>query len=115
MSIKNYEIWIADLSPQIGTEPGKKRPVLVVQTNLLNKIPHPSTIIIPITTNVKMDSEILRVHIKKGIANLHQKCDIMIDQIRAIDNKRLIKKVGELPSYLIELVKENTMIILDLE
>ena len=115
MSIKQFEIWIADLNPQIGTEPGKTRPVLVVQTNLLNKIPHPSTIVCPITTNIKIDSEILRTHLKKGMANLNQDSDIMIDQIRAIDNKRLIKKVGNLPSDLIELVKENIQIIIDLE
>lgn len=115
MPIKQYEIWIADLNPQIGTEPGKTRPVLVIQTNLLNKIPHPSTIVCPITTNVKMDSEILRVHLKKGTTNLHQPCDIMIDQIRAIDNKRLTKRIGIMPEDLIELVKENIRIVLDLE
>ncbi|MGV8093200.1 MAG: type II toxin-antitoxin system PemK/MazF family toxin [Mangrovibacterium sp.] len=115
MSIKQFEIWIADLNPQIGTEPGKTRPVLILQTNLLNKIPHPSTIICPITTNVKKNSEILRVHLKKDTGNLPQECDIMIDQIRAIDNKRLIKKVGDLPSALIDLVKDNVKIIIDIE
>ena len=115
MAIKQFEIWIADLNPQIGTEPGKTRPVLVVQTNLLNKIAHPSTIVCPITTNVKRDSQILRVHLKKGISKLQQDCDIMIDQIRAIDNKRLIKKVGDLPPELKQVVKENIMITLDLE
>ncbi|MBC7440522.1 MAG: type II toxin-antitoxin system PemK/MazF family toxin [Flavobacterium sp.] len=115
MQINQFEIWIADLNPQIGTEAGKTRPVLVVQTNLLNKIPHPSTIICPITTNVQKDSDILRVHLKKGMANLHENCDVMIDQIRAIDNKRLVKKVGNLPAELIELVKENISIIIDLE
>ncbi|MBK8806566.1 MAG: type II toxin-antitoxin system PemK/MazF family toxin [Bacteroidales bacterium] len=115
MSIKQYEIWIADLNPQIGTESGKTRPVLVLQTNLLNKIPHPSTIICPITTNVENDADILRVHLKKGMANLSENCDIMIDQIRAIDNKRLIKRIGDLPSTLIDKVKENIMITLDLE
>jgi mRNA interferase MazF len=115
MSIKQFEIWIADLNPQIGTEPGKTRPVLVIQTNLLNKIPHPSTIVCPITTNIKEDSEILRVHLKKGIAGLYQACDIMIDQIRAIDNNRLIKRIGILPEDLIDKIKENIQIILDLE
>jgi mRNA interferase MazF len=115
MSIKQYEIWIADLNPQIGTEPGKTRPVLVLQTNLLNKIPHPSTIVCPITTNVEKEADILRVHLKKGMANLHEDCDIMIDQIRAIDNKRLIKKVGDLPTDLIDRVKENIIITLDLD
>ena len=115
MQINQYEIWIADLNPQIGTEAGKSRPVLIVQTNLLNKISHPSTIVCPITTNVQDDSDILRVHLKKGMANLHENCDIMIDQIRAIDNKRLIKKVGKLPTEIFEKIKENISIIIDLE
>ncbi|HNY63365.1 MAG TPA: type II toxin-antitoxin system PemK/MazF family toxin [Bacteroidales bacterium] len=115
MQTKQYEIWIADLNPQIGTEPGKTRPVLVVQTNLLNKIPHPSTIICPITTNVKKESDILRVHLKKGTANMDENCDIMIDQLRAIDNSRLIKKVGDLPANIAEKVRENVRIILELE
>ena len=115
MSIKQFEIWIADINPKIGTEPGKTRPVLIIQTNLLNKIPHPSTIICPITSNVKQGSEILRVNLKKGQSKLQQKGDIMIDQIRAIDNKRLVKKIGSLSKSDIELVKENIKILLDLE
>lgn len=115
MQVNQYEIWIADLNPQIGTEAGKTRPVLIVQSNLLNKIPHPSTIICPITTNILMESDILRVHLTKGMANLHEDCDVMIDQIRAIDNKRLLKKVGILPIDLIEKIKENISIVVDLD
>lgn len=113
-TIKQYDIWIADLEPQRGTETGKVRPILVIQTNHLNKV-HPSTIICPITTNVQKDSDILRVHINKGKAGLNENCDIMIDQIRAIDNRRLVRKIGDLPKDLIEKVKENIQIILDLE
>jgi len=112
MTIKQYEIWVANLDPRHGTETGKVRPVLIVQTNLLNKT-HPSTLICPITTNVQPQSEILRVHIKKGIAKVKENCDIMIDQIRAIDNRRLIKKVGELSKSLSDEVQENIKIIFD--
>lgn len=115
MKAKQYEIWIADLNPQIGTEPGKTRPVLIVQTDLLNRVPHPSTIICPITTNVSNESEILRVHLKQGIANMLENCDIMIDQMRAIDNNRLIRKVGDLPASIAERVRENIKLILELE
>jgi len=115
MTIKQYELWIADLNPQIGTEPGKTRPVLVIQTDLLNSIEHPSTIICPITTNVKREADILRVHIEKGIAGMQENCDIMIDQIRAIDNKSLLRKTGNLPSSLVKKVKENILIVLDME
>jgi len=114
MSCKQYEIWLADLNPQIGTETGKVRPVLVIQTDLLNNIPHLSTLVCPLTTNLTSGANILRISVRRGTANLHQDCDIMIDQIRAIDNKRLIRKIGSLPRHLIEQVKENILIILDI-
>ena len=114
MKIKQFDIWTADLNPQIGTEPGKIRPVLIVQTDLLNSL-HPSTIICPITTNVVKESDILRVHIKKGISNIQKPSDLMIDQIRAIDNKRFVQKIGELPNDIRKTVVENLKIILDLE
>ncbi len=47
MQINQYEIWIADLNPQIGTEAGKARLVLIIQTNLLNAVPHRSTVVCP--------------------------------------------------------------------
>jgi mRNA interferase MazF len=115
MKIKRFEVWMADLNPQIGTEPGKVRPVLVVQTDMLNNSNHPSTIICPLTTNVSKDSEILRVHIRKGLAGITEPSDIMIDQIRAIDNKRLIRMLGVLPPNLSDLVVKNLKIILDIE
>ena len=114
MKIKQFEIWIADLNPRMGTETWKVRPVIVVQTDLLNR-EHPSTIVCPITTNVKPDSEILRVHIKKSKFGLKEDCDIMIDQVRAIDNKRLVKKVGEVNSDTADKVRENLRIVLDLD
>lgn len=114
MKIKQFEIWIADLNPGIGTETGKIRPVIVVQTDLLNQ-EHPSTIICPITTNVKPDSEILRVHLRKSKSGLKEDCDIMIDQVRAIDNKRLVKKVGKADSIVSGKVRENLKIVLDLD
>jgi len=113
MKIKQFEVWIADLNPRIGTESGKTRPVIIIQTDLLNSF-HPSTIICPITTNVQKDSEILRVHLKKGMAKLKEDCDILTDQVRAIDNKRLQMRLGSLPADIEEQVKRNLSIILDL-
>ena len=80
---------------------------------MLNKLTHPSAIVCPITTNVEKETEILRVHLKKETANLQKDCDIVIDQIRAIDNKRLINKIGDLPKTLIDRVKNNIKIMMD--
>jgi len=114
MKAKQFEIWIADLNPTMGTEPGKVRPVIVIQTDLLNKY-HPSSIICPVTTKVQKESEILRVHLKKGCCGLNEGCDVMIDQVRAIDNLRLLKKIGFAPDDIISKIKGNLKIIFDLE
>jgi mRNA interferase MazF len=95
----------------MGTEPGKTRPVVVVQTDLLNDT-HLSTLICPITTNVKPNVNLLRVHLKTG--QLNQLSDILVDQVRAIDNQRLIKKLGELTKDQQSKLKENLRIVLDL-
>ncbi|MBP9187012.1 MAG: type II toxin-antitoxin system PemK/MazF family toxin [Bacteroidia bacterium] len=111
MKINQFDIWLADLNPSRGTEPGKTRPVVVIQTDLLNDM-HLSTIVCPITTNVQKDIEILRVHLKKN--QLDKLSDILVDQIRAIDNKRLINKLGELTKDQQNKLKENIRIVLDI-
>jgi mRNA interferase MazF len=113
MKPQQFEIWIADLDPQFGTEAGKKRPVVIIQNNLLNKI-HPSTIVCPITTNVQVSANILRVHLKKGDGNVKTDCDILVDQIRAIDNKRFIKRTGVLDAIKTNKLTENIRVVLDL-
>ena len=111
MKINQFDIWLADLNPSRGTEPGKTRPVVILQTDLLNDS-HPSTIICPITTNVQKNIDILRVHLKKN--QLEKLSDILVDQIRAIDNKRLINRIGELTKEQKVKLKENIRIVLDI-
>ena len=110
MKINQYDIWLADLNPSRGTEPGKTRPVVVLQTDLLNEA-HLSTIICPISTNVFPDVDILRVHLNRN--QLDKLSDILVDQIRAIDNKRLLQKLGELTKGQRLKLKENLRIVLD--
>jgi mRNA interferase MazF len=111
MKIKQFEIWLTDLNPSRVTEPGKTRPVVVVQSDLLNEV-HLSTLICPISTNVKPDINLLRVHLNKG--QLDKLSDILVDQIRAIDNQRLIKKLGKLTKDQQNKLKANIKIVMDL-
>jgi mRNA interferase MazF len=111
MKINQYEIWLANLSPSKGTKPGKTRIVVVVQTNLMKTV-HPSTLICPITSQINMEATILRVHFHKGI--LDQLSDIPVDPIRAIDNTRMIEKMGSLNKTQISQLKSNLKIVLNL-
>ncbi len=111
MKIKQYDIWLADLNPSKGKEPGKTRPVVIVQTDLLNET-HLSTLICPITTNVLSEIELLRVHLKKN--QLDKLSDVLVDQIRAIDNKRLLSKLGQLTKEQQAKLRNNLRIVLDI-
>ncbi|MDA2919633.1 type II toxin-antitoxin system PemK/MazF family toxin [Desulfobacterota bacterium AH_259_B03_O07] len=111
MKIKKWHVYMADLNPRMGTEPGKARPVIVVQTDLLNGI-HPSTVICPLTTKVEPKSRYLRVHLAEREAGLKKKSDIMVDQIRAIDNRRFLTKQGELSRKNQAKLSENLRILL---
>lgn len=83
------EIWLANLNPGRGTEPGKIRPVLILQNQALLDAEHPSTLIIPLTTNLIDDAEPLRLRIVAQ-GRMEQDSDLLVGQLRAIDNKRLI-------------------------
>ena len=109
--MEQFDIWLANLNPSRGNEPGKVRPVVIIQTDLLNDV-HPTVIICPVTTQVQPDADILRVYLSPN--QLDEPSDIMVDQIRSIDKKRLIKKIGRLKKEQVRLLKKNISILLEM-
>lgn len=88
--IKQGHIYLANLNPQPKNrkaEMMKTRPVLVMQHQALLDVEHPSTIILPLTT--KCHENVLRMRVSKR-DKLEQDSDIVLDQIRAIDNSRFL-------------------------
>lgn len=97
MRILKFHIYLADLEPSFGTEPGKVRPVVVVQTNDYNDV-HTSTIVCLLTTQITENAYPLRIRVTARQSSLSFDSDIMTDQVRAIDNRRFIKHIGVLPT-----------------
>ena len=106
MRARRGVLYLADLSPRAGTEPGKVRPVLVVQTDLLNETGHPSTWVLPCTTRLTGEN-LLRVVLPRGIAGNREECEVMVDQSRAIDNRRLARALKPLPKSILAEVVEK--------
>ncbi|HEU4341430.1 MAG TPA: type II toxin-antitoxin system PemK/MazF family toxin [Candidatus Binatia bacterium] len=105
-------VYVADLNPRFGTEPGKQRPVVVVQTDALNRS-HPSTIICPLTTRTAGFENPLRVAVPKGVSGLGRASDILVDQVKAIDIRRLRKRLGLLPDPYLGELRNKLLLILD--
>jgi mRNA interferase MazF len=104
VAIRHGALYLADLNPRQGT--GKLRPVLVIQTDLLNQADHPSTWVLPCTTRLSGEN-LLRVSLPRGMAGNAADCEVMIDQSRAIDNRRLRRSLGEVPKLVLQEVKEK--------
>lgn len=111
MEVTRGDIFLADLNPVVGTEQAGVRPVLVVQIDRANKV-SPHTIIIPFTTKIR--EAILPSHTKipKGIGGLKEGSVLLCEQIRVIDKRRLIKKIGSLDeAYMSEVMKSLRVIL----
>ena len=106
MRARRGVLYLADLNPRVGTEAGKVRPVLVVQTELLNDAGHPSTWVLPCTTRLTGES-LLRVVLPRGIAGNREDCEVMVDQSRAIDNRRLVRRLKPLPRSILTEVTDK--------
>jgi len=87
MTIKRGSVHLANLNSAKGTEAGKTRPCLVIQNDLLNEGGHPSTTILPMTSRLVDGALPLRFTIGAR-DKLRADSQVLIDQPRAIDNRR---------------------------
>jgi mRNA interferase MazF len=111
--VNRGEVWKADLSPTRGTEQAGVRPVLFVQTDRANAS-SPHTIIIPFTTRIRHKILPSHVLVPAGEGGLPQDPVALGEQIRVVDNARLIHKLGDLPGARMQEVADALRAILDL-
>jgi mRNA interferase MazF len=112
---KQYEIWVADLDPATGSEPGKIRPIVILQSDILNKTGHSSTIACAVSSQHREGITLLRLPVEPTASNgLIKKSHILCDQIRAIDAVRLKGRIGILDEDVIKRLNESIKAILAL-
>jgi mRNA interferase MazF len=92
MAYKRGGIYLANFNPSKGTEAEKVRPCVVMQSDLLNEAEHPSTTVLPLTTQLIDDAAPLRYRLLSR-DKLYGDSDIMLDQTRTIDNQRITSDV----------------------
>ncbi len=90
--MKQAEIWLADLSPVVGSEQAGNRPVVIVSGNLANQYLK-TVICCPLTTKVKNYKGNLVLQPNRT-NNLDKPSEILTFHIRSISKERLVKKIG---------------------
>lgn len=114
MIINRCDIFLANLEPTKGSERGGIRPVLIIQNDTSNKY-SPVTIIAAITSKVFDKEFSTNIFISKNDSNLDKDSTIMLNQIRTIDNSRLIKKIGLIDNFIMNKVCRAVKVSLGLD
>jgi mRNA interferase MazF len=94
------DIYLVNLDPTIQTEVGKTRPGLIISMDAMNHH-SPRIIVAPITSSTGKVYP-FEVFIPSGIGGLQKDSKIMLDQIRSLDKKRLVRKIGTLNQELLK-------------
>jgi mRNA interferase MazF len=113
VSIRRGDVFFVNFDPTVGAEVKKSRPAVVV-SNDINNAHSPIISISPITSNVDRIYS-FEVEISRGTAGLKTRSKVMVNQTRAVDKIRLIKKLGQLPEQIVKEVNQALKLHYDLE
>lgn len=114
MLIKRGDIFLANLEPIKGSEQGGIRPVLIIQNDISNKY-SPVTIIAAITSK-KFDKKFpTNVFLPKKDSKLDKDSTVLLNQIRTVDNSRIIRKINSLDNIIMDEVDRAIKISLNLD
>ena len=114
MEITRGRIYIVDFNLRVKTKPGKLRPAVVLQSDLVNEAGYRSTIVIPTTTRLVDNPGILRLRIRKGQGGLARESDFLLGQLIAVANESFRQEIGVLPAPLMDELENRVRIILGL-
>lgn len=112
--MKRGEIWWAQLPDPIGSGPGYKRPVLIVQANPFNASHIATIIVATITSNLALAKAPGNVRISKSDSGLPQPSVVNVSQLITLDRSILARKVKTLPAAAMESVDDGLKLVLAL-
>lgn len=106
---------IVDFNPRVRTKPGKIRPAIVVQSDLVNDAGYPSTMVVPVTSQVIEEAGPLRLRLPRGTCGLDKDSDLLVGQLIAVANVSFKKDLGPLPGDLMQELEKRLGHLLDLK
>jgi len=110
--ISRGDIWWADLSDPIGSAPGYRRPVLVVQSDALNRSRIATVLCVPLTSNVKWADAPGNVLLRTSATGLDRDSVANVSLLVAVDKALLTERVGRVPERKLELVLAGIDVVL---
>ena len=108
------EIWWAQLPDPVASEPGFRRPVVIVQSNAFNRSHIRTVIAVVVTSNLRLTAAPGNVFLPASESGLPKDSVANVSQVITLDRAFLIEKCGRLPSSLIRSIEDGLRLALSL-
>ena len=112
--IKRGEIWWAELPDPCGSEPGFRRPVLVIQADSFKRSHIGTVVVVAITSNLDLGSAPGNLGVSRKESRLPRKSVVNVSQVLTLDRRFLAKRVSRLSSRLMEEIEAGIRLVLSL-
>ncbi len=114
MKIRRGDVWIAELEEPRGSEPGYRRPVVVVQSDYFNRSSSTTVLVAVTTTNMRRAHVPGNVTVTPDESGLEHDSVVNVTQILAVDRLWFDRRVGRLPASTMRLLDEGLSLVLGL-
>jgi mRNA interferase MazF len=111
MVIAQGEVWWADIGEPIGSAPGFRRPVVVVQCDALNRSRIGTVVCVPLTSNLKWANAPGNVLLKARLAGLPKDSVANVSLIVALDKAQFTERTGKLPSRHLQAILDGIDVV----
>jgi len=112
--IQRGEIWWASLPEPLGSEPGGRRPVIIVQADSFNESLIQTVLSVILTTNLRLAKAPGNVLLRSHQTGLQKDSVANVSQVATVDRRFLTERIGELPGSLLQRIDEGLRLVLDL-
>jgi mRNA interferase MazF len=110
--VRRGEVWWAELPDPVGSEPGFRRPVVIVQSDSFNRSRISTVIVAALTTNVGLQGMPGNVYVPRGLAGLPRASVINVSQIFTLDRRRLVEQAGSLTAAKLRELEDGLRLVL---
>jgi mRNA interferase MazF len=108
------DVWWVDFGQPFGSEPGYRRPVIVMQAEPFNRSRIDTVIVVPMTTNTELAAAPGNVLCNAKQTGLRRPSVANVSQLAVIDRRRLQEKVGAIPAQLMSRLEDGVRLVLAL-
>ena len=114
MVIQRGELWWANLPEPVGSEPGFRRPILVIQSDGFNRSRIETVIVLVVTSNLRLAEAPGNVLLPYKLTGLSKDSVANVSQVITIDKSFLTEKTGSLPPFLFREVENGLRLVMGL-